>query len=239
MNRLATQYSELGASDKAASMRERANKCTKAREAEAARQRRAQHRREHPFNMYVGAYIIPLFTSVDKMDFGGHVDFRGRRTALSFGYVYIQQRKDPYKGSSNDFRWDGYKGQFAVKVFSKGNPTHSGIMLAYADKMFPEFNAEFYETGTGAFVPRSINAREKQYELLYNFGVQALGKGVGFDMAFGIGGSYNQFDPGVPEYNNPDYTSNITLLNDRKPDAFNIQLRFAISMGLNFGPRRK
>lgn len=82
---------------KGQALEKRAVSCIKANE-EAARKadavRRKQARRaSRNFNVYLGLDVIPRLTSVEKMDFGGHLDLRGKKVAHSFGFSMVNLRR--------------------------------------------------------------------------------------------------------------------------------------------------
>lgn len=191
------------------------------------------------FNVFVGAYVVPLLARVSRMDFGGHIDFRGKRCALSLGYVYVQERKDPFRGSRWRRRWDGYEAQLAWKRFYKSSPAYGGFMLAFAEKEFLPNTVTFVPTqGGDAITYENHRAKERQYKLLFQSGVQSLGRGIGNDFVFGIGLSFNQFIPDLPEYDNPGFLTQDGLLGKRRENFIAFHLRWAWSFGLNIGKPR-
>ncbi|MFN4081402.1 MAG: hypothetical protein ACK4NS_10920 [Saprospiraceae bacterium] len=191
------------------------------------------------FNVFVGAYLIPLIARPSRMDFGGHIDFRGDRRALSLGYVYVQERKDPFRGSRWRRRWDGYEAQLALKRFYKSSPAYGGFMLAFAEKEFLPNTVSFVPAQGGeAIVYENHRARERQYKLMFQSGLQSLGRGTGSDMVFGVGLSFNQFRPDVPEYDNPGFVTQDGLLGKRRENFVAFHLRWAWSFGLNIGKPR-
>ncbi|MBP6810812.1 MAG: hypothetical protein KA138_04805, partial [Saprospiraceae bacterium] len=132
-------YQAIGLASKGQGLEKRAINCVEARE-ETARKAEAERRKQarranRNFNVYLGLDIIPLITSVEKMDFGGHLDLRGKRVAHSFGFSLVKLRKD-YNSSRT--KWDGNRYFYTFKVFSKkGNtPTYTGLYFGYADKTF-------------------------------------------------------------------------------------------------------
>ncbi|MBL7810099.1 MAG: hypothetical protein JNN28_19920, partial [Saprospiraceae bacterium] len=79
----ASDYQALGMAGKGAELENKFNACIKKREddkrRQEAEQRRAARKANRHFNVYLGVDVVPLLTSVEKMDFGGHLDLRGRR----------------------------------------------------------------------------------------------------------------------------------------------------------------
>lgn len=81
-------------------------------------------------------------------------------------------------------------------------------------------------------------ARERQYKLMFQSGLQSLGRGTGSDMVFGIGLSFNQFRPDLAEYDNPGFVTQDGLLGKRRENFVAFHLRWAWSLGLNIGKPR-
>ncbi len=258
MTRLSEGYRNFGNTAKANALDERKRKCMTEREAERLRQeelakkqaeadRKRQYRYEHPFNMYIGFNLLPLFTSLDKMDFGGHVDLRGRRVAHSFGYAIINKKNDLY--SSNE-KWDGYRAFYALKVFGKSindQVGYTGLYFGYSEKEFLAIPNALVNSKTvsGDFYQTTLLPKDKQYDVVWNSGFQALGKVVGMDIWYGIGASYYQIsyenlnaENQAIDLDNYSITGADFFEKRNKKDGFSIFMRFGISIGLNVGRKR-
>lgn len=239
----ASDYKALGLASKGLTLEQRFNTCVQAREeaarrAEAARKRQEKRANRH-FNVYLGVDVVPLLTSVEKMDFGGHIDFRGRKVAHSFGYAVVNKRKD---WNSNRSIWDGNRYFYALKIFSKhsGNPSYSGFYVGYSDKTFAQLPTVTATSADGSDIRTlDITPVDKQYELMWNSGVQVLGRPFGVDFWFGIGASYNQLS--FKEINPADgytFSGNDFFDNRKKLESINLKMRMGLSVGLNFGKKR-
>jgi hypothetical protein len=194
--------------------------------------------------MYVGIDVLPLLTSPQKMDFGGHIDFRGRTVAHSFGGSLVKAKKDLISGRET---WDGYKAFYALKMFgSKQSITYTGLYLGYANKNFDTIPVVMKTIASNPKVTNfNINMRDIQYEAMWNAGMQVLGKGLGVDMYLGIGASYNKLSSTNSDaYNKPtefsiqDDNGTDFFSKRKKQTSWNMRLRAGITIGLNMGPKR-
>ncbi|MBL7809655.1 MAG: hypothetical protein JNN28_17675, partial [Saprospiraceae bacterium] len=203
-----------------------------------AEQRRAARKANRHFNVYLGVDVVPLLTSVEKMDFGGHLDLRGRRVAHSFGFSLVNQRKDY---NSNRTKWDGNRYFYTFKVFGKDEDLkgYSGLFFGYADKTFETLLSINATAADGTSRYLDLTPVDKQFELLWNSGMQALGKPFGLDFWFGIGASYNQLS--FKELDPADgytFTNHDFFDNRKKLESIQLKMRMGISVGLNFGKKR-
>ena len=73
-------------------------------------------------------------------------------------------------------------------------------------------------------------AREKSYNLFFNYGVQQYTKGIYFDAFMGFGVSYSKFDA-REQYNDGEYTFSDVLLENRKDTRFGVMMRMGIIVG--------
>ncbi|HAD14771.1 MAG TPA: hypothetical protein DCF33_20275, partial [Saprospirales bacterium] len=191
----AADYQSLGMASKGLELEKKYTACVKKREDDnrrrEAEQKRAARRANRRFNMYLGLDVIPLLTKLEKMDFGGHLDLRGRRVAHSFGFSVVNLRKD-YNSSRT--QWDGNRYFYTFKVFGKqsDSPGYSGLYFGYADKTFETLLSVNATAADGTSRNLDLTPVDKQFELMWNSGMQALGKPFGIDFWFGIGASYNQ-----------------------------------------------
>jgi hypothetical protein len=251
LKQYADDYQDIGLPSKRQTLEKRVASCLKSRE-EAARKeeadrrkaeedRRKQIRRDNRnFNVYVGLDVVPLLTSVSKMDFGGHLDLRGRRVAHSFGFSLVNQRKDY---NSNRTKWDGVRYFYTFKIFSNNDntPTYSGLFFGYSDKNFQELVAvsTTSEDGTNYQFYDQLSPVDKQYELMWNNGMQVLGRPFGLDFWFGIGASYNQLS--YKELDSAEgyiFSANEFFEDRKKLESFNLKMRMGLSIGLNLGNKR-
>jgi hypothetical protein len=250
MSGLAADYRAFGNNTKAATMSDRHRRCVAEQEAERLRQeelrrkqeeadRKRQHRYEHPFNIYIGLNVFPLLTKPEKMDFGGHIDFRGRRVAHSFGYSIINQKNDLHSSSED---WDGFRAFYAMKIFSKSLSSqfaYSGFYLGYSEKDFQPILAQISShTDPNDFTTATLIPHDKQYDLLWNNGVQFLGKGFGMDLWAGIGASYYQLSYDDYDVGQYAFTGHDFFESRGKKDSFSIHVRLGMSIGLNMGRKR-
>jgi hypothetical protein len=253
MPAIAEEYRIFGMMAKATAMDDRHRKCVAEQVVERQRQedmarkqveanRKRQHRYEHPFNMYLGFNLLPVLTSTDKMDFGGHVDLRGRRVAHSFGYAIINKKNDLY---SDNQKWDGFRAFYALKVFGKSlnnQFAYTGLYLGYSEKDFLPLDGQVTsKTIPGDFRQATITPTDKQYDAVWNSGAQVLGKGFGMDIWYGIGASYYQISYtdtnlgsaiDIDEYG---ITGHDFFEKRSKKDGFSVFIRLGISIGLNLG----
>ena len=240
----AADYQAIGLASKGQALEKRAVSCSKdkeeaARKAEAARRKQAR-RASRNFNVYLGLDVIPLMTDVEKMDFGGHLDLRGKKVAHSFGFSVVNLRKD-YNSSRTP--WNGNRYFYTFKIFNKNNdnPGYTGLYFGYSDKTFePLLSIQATsEDGSDNRFFNNLTAVDKQYELMWNSGMQALGRPFGVDFWFGIGASYNQLS--FQEFESPDgytFTGNDFFDNRKKLESINLKMRMGVSVGLNFGKKR-
>ena len=248
--KVADEYAYFGVTSKADALKNKATKCQKDKEAEAARQaeerrkeeekmRRRQYRLDHPFNVYLAFDVTPLLQNTGNL--GGHVDFRFKKSAISVGYTKFVEKKDL---NSKNAKWEGYKAFFALKYFqNKYSGPYSGFHLGYADKTFVPIQTDMTTTTTTGSTTKSIMLTpvDKQYEAMLLFGAQWLGKGLGIDFYFGIGGSYNQLS--YKDQPNFDFEKTTLSGSDfyearQKKESFNIKMRLGMTVGLNLGGKR-
>ncbi len=242
-SKYAADYQAIGLASKGQALEKQANTCIKTREETARKQaeaRKKQARRDNRnFNVYLGVDVIPLITTVDKLDYGGHLDLRGRRVAHSFGYSIINQRKD---FNSSRTLWDGNRYFYAIKFFTKGkdSPGYTGFYAGYSDKTFVTLPSVTATSADGNDIRTlDLTPLDKQYEFMWNSGVQALKKVVGFDFWFGIGGSYNQLSfKELPSAEGFTFSGNDFFDYRKKTESFALKMRMGVSVGLNFGKKR-
>lgn len=244
------EYAFFGVTQKADAMNKRASKCQKDKENEVARQaeerrkeeeamRRRQYKLEHPFNVFIAFDLTPLLQSTKNL--GGHVDFRFKKSALSFGYTQFAEKKDL---NSKNVKWEGYKAFAAIKYFqNKYSGTYSGFHLGYADKIFVPIETDVTTaTGTTPITKRmTLTPLDKQYEAMLLFGAQWLGRGLGADFYFGIGGSYNQLsykEQPTLDFEKTTFAGSEFYEARQKKESFNVKMRLGMTIGLNLGGKR-
>ena len=161
------------------------------------------------FNFYTGIYPFPLFTSNEKRDYGAVINFVNRRSAIEFSYLFIQQKKDistgnMWKSSIDPLTemsvWDGYYTHVEYKQFAKDSGSknyYQGLLLGMATKNFSTMHVDVTNNQTNLTTNTAFNPTEKQYILMYNFGIMFLVKGFGIDAFIGAGGTYSSFDKGA------------------------------------------
>ena len=243
------EYAFFGVTQKADAMNKKASKCQKDKENEVARQaeerrkeeeamRRRQYKLDHPFNVFIAFDLTPLLQSTKNL--GGHVDFRFKKSALSFGYTQFAEKKDL---NSKNVKWEGYKAFAAIKYFqNKYSGMYSGFHLGYADKIFIPIETDVTTTGTTPITKRmTLTPLDKQYEAMLLFGAQWLGRGLGADFYFGIGGSYNQLsykEQPTLDFEKTTFAGSEFYEARQKKESFNVKMRLGMTIGLNLGGKR-
>lgn len=243
------EYAFFGLTQKADTMNKKASKCQKDKENEVARQaeerrkeeeamRRRQYKLDHPFNVFIAFDLTPLLQSTKNL--GGHVDFRFKKSALSFGYTQFAEKKDL---NSKNVKWEGYKAFAAIKYFqNKYSGMYSGFHLGYADKIFIPIETDVTTTGTTPITKRmTLTPLDKQYEAMLLFGAQWLGRGLGADFYFGIGGSYNQLsykEQPTLDFEKTTFAGSEFYEARQKKESFNVKMRLGMTIGLNLGGKR-
>ena len=243
------EYAFFDLTQKADAMNKKASKCQKDKENEVARQaeerrkeeeamRRRQYKLDHPFNVFIAFDLTPLLQSTKNL--GGHVDFRFKKSALSFGYTQFGEKKDL---NSKNVKWEGYKAFAAIKYFqNKYSGMYSGFHLGYADKIFIPIETDVTTTGTTPITKRmTLTPLDKQYEAMLLFGAQWLGRGLGADFYFGIGGSYNQLsykEQPTLDFEKTTFAGSEFYEARQKKESFNVKMRLGMTIGLNLGGKR-
>lgn len=198
------------------------------------------------FNFYTGIYPFPLFTSNEKRDYGAVINFVNKRSAIEFSYLLIQQKKDistgnMWKSSIDPLTemsvWDGYYTHVEYKQFAKDSGSknyYQGLLLGMATKNFATMHVDVTNNQTNLATNTAFNPTEKQYILMYNFGVMFLIKGFGIDAFLGAGGTYSSFDKGVQIDKNL-YTIRNVALQTKNANYYGLLFRLGLTMGLNLG----
>jgi hypothetical protein len=239
LEEFAKLYEEFDKQSKATEFRKRAARCREHRQQDEVRLREEEKKRNHPFNVYVGVYAIPLAYSDARRDLGGHLDFRSTLNSQEFGFSMLKQNQDLFLPGERP-RWDGLSLHYAFKRFtSRKASTYAGVLFGYTDKKFQTIEAGLKTPDTqGQFVSHRFQATEKEYSILLNWGAQWLWRVVGADIFMGIGGTYSEFKTDYADFNLKTTLIDSDYLNAKKRNALGVTARLGLSVGLNFGRKR-
>ena len=246
LQEVADLYAHWRRSEPEAIFRKKAATCVEQQEKERKKAERAARRANRHFNLYLGANILPLLNTNAKRDYGGVLNFVFEHTAFEFSYLKVNQNKEnifdlwinEVEGADQDniSRWDGFKAHFQPKFFTKnGKGGYLGILLGYNEKNFEPLSVNATHDADGAISLQTFDPSVKQYTAMLNMGAMKLFRGIGFDVFFGVGANYSQFDAGNP-IDRSAYTIDNPLLEFRKDKYFGVFFRTGISFGLNIGP---
>ncbi|MFM2266721.1 MAG: hypothetical protein RL757_161, partial [Bacteroidota bacterium] len=213
-----------------------------ARQAEAARRAAIEKRKGILSNVYIGLDLgESLKGDATKRNYGGHIDFRGRRHARSFGFNKVQSKQD---FNADKTAWSGYRAYFVNKKFS-GN-LYQGFLLGYADKTFGAQTAKVQAVNTTREQTILIKPSEKQYEFLLMMGSQNLVSVFGMDIWAGIGGSFHDMKVDAAQMELLDKTKFTFTENNegffklrQNTQTFHPIIRMGISLGLNIGGTKR
>ena len=218
--------------------------CRAAVKKEQERKLRAEKRANSKFNIYAGVYPIGLMTKRENMDFGGVLNFTGKKSAYEFSYLNIANKQENYFDiwakeidyEAEDMpKWDGYYAHFQYKAFSGYDPIYTGFLLGYATKNFGAMTTDIVNTQNNALSTANFDPSTKQYIFMLNEGILSLSKGFGYDAYFGVGVSYNVFDSGNNTLDRTVYQIKNTTLQNRESSYFSYMMRVGITIGLNIG----
>ena len=221
--------------------------------AKAAQQRKKQQeknikiaaRKRSNTGVYIGAYPFELRKNTTMQPgYGGHIIFKGVKKALELGYISITQKQNGFnyvqyakEKAEDDYKalWSGYRAHVGFRKYSKYKSTFTGLRAMYSHRALLPITKEVKNLTTNTKNNLTFNnAVEKQYTLLFITGVHfTIFNPLDVDFTFGLGGSYQQFDGGRVEYNNPKYEIARSVLTS-KPTYISPQLDFKLSIGLNF-----
>ena len=239
---LIEKYTYWKQSTKASEYRKQKEDCL-ANEAKARKKAaRAVRHANRNFNLYAGAYMIPLLKSNAKRDYGAALNFVFKKTAWEFSYLKINQNKenvfdltikDVDAKQDGISRWNGFYAHVQPKFFSKA-PMYVGFLLGYAQKDFEPLTSNVTHDADALISSQTFSPKTTQYIAMINTGGMGLTKGFGFDMYCGIGATYNQWDRGNT-INADEYTFENIILEHRKDQYFSLIVRVGFTMGLNFG----
>lgn len=248
LEKLGGYYQIARNSKKANDYGDRAEKCKK----KAARSaRKYSSSGGGSFNFYTGAYIIPLLTSNMKRDYGGVANFVFRKSAWEFSYLKVRYKKENVFDLSlqgvdaeqdNISRWDGYYAHVHPKFFTGkyGNDgLYAGILLGYAEKNFRPLQAQVINHTTAGYTEETFEPKAKQYIAMFNMGGMFLAKGFGFDMYYGVGAAYGQWDIGKDQFKGDQFEIQNPVLQNRKDKYWAVLMRLGFTMGINWGRGRK
>lgn len=218
--------------------------CRTAVKKEQERKLRAERRANSKFNIYAGLYPLGLMTKPENMDFGGVLNFTGKKSAYEFSYLKIANKQENYFDiwakeidyEAEDMpKWDGYYTHFQYKAFSGQDPIYTGFLLGYAIKNFGSMTTDIVNTQNNALSTANFDPSTKQYIFMVNEGILSLSKGFGYDAYFGIGVSYNIFDSGNNTLDRTVYQIKNTTLQNRENAYFSYMMRVGLTIGLNIG----
>ncbi|MCC7245123.1 MAG: hypothetical protein IT269_05565, partial [Saprospiraceae bacterium] len=241
MAKIAGLYGYWDRPEKEKEWLKKSNTCNSDRikaEKKAAKQAR---RSNSGFNMYAGAYILPLFSSSEKRDYGGVLNIGGRKTMIEFSYLKIQKKKEntfdmwarEIDAEQDDLStWDGYYAHVQPKFMKRS--MYWGLLLGTAHKEFSTMTVNVVNDATTAAGTADFTPKVEQYIAMLNFGSMPLFKGFGADVYFGIGANYSRFDAGTT-INRAEYTIENPILENRKETYFGLIMRVGMTMGINFG----
>ncbi len=205
-------------------------------------------------NSNTGVYIgvLPFEfqkSSTKKPGYGGHIIFKGQKSALELGYINVVQKQNQFnylasaKESNKDAYtslWKGYRAIASIRKYTE-NTSFGGLKLMYSDRNLLPKTVAVKNLTTNVTADLVFDkVIEKQYTALIIMGMTVPVTGpLAFDFAFGFGGSCSQFDGGRPEYNNATKFSIPVGLLTSKPTYFSPQIDVKISVGLNFKTVKK
>jgi hypothetical protein len=225
-------------------------KAEKNRQKEAEKSSKKRKLKNSNTGVYVG--VLPFEfqkSNTKKPGYGGHIIFKGQKSALELGYINVVQKQNQFnylasaKESNKDAYtslWKGYRALASIRKYTE-NTSFGGLKLMYSDRnLLPKTVAVKNLTTNVTSNLVFDNIVEKQYTALIIMGMTVPVSGpLAFDFAFGFGGSYSQFDGGRPEYNNATKFSIPVGLLTSKPTYFSPQIDVKISVGLNFKTVKK
>lgn len=211
--------------------------------------RRHQRRLERAANreggLYVGAYVLPLF----RTDWGLVGAIQTRRLLIEGSYQAISDRRDRLldqqlkgvSGASDErVRWDGYYSHLAISGISRqGRPgarPYMGALFGYNLRKFDLVRSQVFDEQNNYLGEAEFRPRENRYILLYNTGFHTNRRLLAADVYFSLGGSYNLFERGNPDYETGSFTFTNILLR-RKEARFSVMARIGLTIGLQFGPK--
>lgn len=222
--------------------------CQLAVKKENERKTQALKRANSKTNIYLGAYPLGLLTKAEKMDFGAALNFvTAGKSALELSFLKIQQKRDNYfdiwmmekKYNAEDLSlWDGYYAHVQYKIFNNSGKSglYYGILLGYSDKDFAPMTVKTVDIATNAEKDELFDPTLNQTILMLNEGFMGLYKGIGYDVFFGVGATYNRYNSGNTTYNSTTHNIvNNNVLQFRKKEYFSFIMRFGVTVGLNIG----
>ena len=222
--------------------------CQLAVKKENERKARELKRANSKTNIYLGAYPLGLLTKAEKMDFGAALNFvTAGKGALELSFLKIQQKRDNYfdiwmmekKYKAEDLSlWDGYYAHVQYKIFNNSGKSglYNGILLGYSDKDFEPMTVKTVDISTNAEKDELFDPTLNQTILMLNEGFMGLYKGIGYDVFFGVGATYNRYNSGNTTYNSTTHNIvNNNVLQFRKKEYFSFIMRFGVTVGLNIG----
>jgi hypothetical protein len=166
----------------------------------------------------------------------------GKNAAWEFSYMKINRNKDnvfdltirDVDAEQDDItRWDGYYAHLQPK-FRLDKNGYIGLLLGYSEKKFEPLSSNAIHEADGIATYGTFAPVNTQFITMINIGGMALERGVGADVYFGIGATYNEWKLGSSIHTDEYAIENIVLEN-RKDNYFSFIMRVGMTVGLNFG----
>ncbi len=238
---LADNYTSIKEDIKAQQYRDKAARCTKAREREIKVAGRDG-------GLYLGTYVLPLI----RTDWGAVAALQTRRHIFEVSYQKLTDRRDRlydlrFRGvdgaADQKVRWDGYYAHLAASKLSgkKGARRYKGILLGYNERIYQPITVPSITDKGGNMVndnPVVFKPTEKRYIFMFNGGWHSYGRFLASDFYMGYGLSWNEFERGNNNFDNKDYDyGGNALLNGRRGGRLSLMVRVGITIGLQIGPR--
>ena len=199
----------------------------------------------HYFNFYTGLYLSGFFDKPSSWDYGLSTALVLKRIGFEFTYLQVSNRPEIYVADGSSLDWSGNKirSQFMMMNIGekkKDNVFYVGLIFGIGNKNYGTYKTVVKERGGSSFNYKCKGMKEKQYELMFNFGRMILRKNFGGDLSFAFGMSYNVFDDSTAPvyYNNPDYIIDDDFFYKREKNYVTIQAVIRLSLGYNLGGRR-
>lgn len=235
---MSSEWESFGNKSKADEAKSKARACDRKDEKE-------RRRRERNLGMYVGIYPGPLLIRYNHYrDYGGVVGFGFRGVTIEGSYKMIKLNHVVYDDmmfkdvNTDDYKayWNGYRAHLAFKFHPKNADEgfYVGPLFEIVSREYTQTQTQVFNAATNTFVVyRSFVPKEKSMNLYLNYGMQQEQKHFMIDMFLGLGASYNQYDPGIAEYGDSQYTFDNPVLQNRKANRFGFMIRMGLTLGLS------
>ncbi len=244
--KLSELYGKAGNSGRKNDCSAKASACQKKQKKEAKRNESGGV----GFGIYAGVYPLALATRFNRYrDYGGVVGILLGKMAIEGSYKMINRNfiatDDLYFKQieqESPYYWDGYRAHIAFKFYPEKNSSsqhfHIGPLFEMVNRTIEPISSDVFNKSTGVMVAqdKTFYAREKSYNLFFNYGLQTYEKGFYFDSFLGFGVSYSKFEAGA-EYNDGEHTFSDILLENRKDTRFGVMIRTGIIIGFGLVKR--